>query len=104
MSTDAPLGASGDVSRDGEDMPSRAVVQNFHSETLPVPSAWSYGHASCVKAYFDGENKFCVTFGEYASGPVTAVWTTGAGLEAVIHSCQYVLDRARRELAEASEW
>jgi hypothetical protein len=98
MGTDTPNGVPGDVSRDGGDTPSRAVIeqvidQSFFTRERMIPSAYG-ALMTPVVIYWSGEGTFNVTFGSSTSAAFD-IWTDDRGLEAMITSLQAALVRAQ---------
>jgi hypothetical protein len=48
-----------------------------------------------VRVWWNGTDKFSVTFGTPGGGLSSSVWTTAEGLETVIAQCQRALDVSR---------
>lgn len=98
MGSDTPFGVAGDVSRDGGDTPSRAVIdqaidQSFFTRERLIPPGFG-ALATPIIVYWSGGDSFHVAIGS-SGGFAAEIWTDDAGMEAMIGSLQAALVRAR---------
>lgn len=95
MRSDTPHGVADDTSRDGaEGVPSRVVVESFHSKGKLLPPALGPLTSSTrVHSFYGGGETVMVSFGEF--GHSTEIWTTLKGLADLIGDLGATLSRAQ---------
>lgn len=91
----APTGVAGDVPRDDAGA-SRAVAdESFFGRERMIQSAFGGGMMTPVRVYCSDSNSFSVLFGSSSAG--FELWTTMAGLDAMIDALLAAKVRASRD-------